>query len=396
MSDLTQESRALRDLAPDALRGFALLGILLVNIPFLAVSSDEGARGQWVSGSANNIATFIMVALFQGKFYLLFSFLYGYSSHYIVKGERANRKRWVKRCFLLILLGALHFTFLWHGDILFAYGLFGLLFIPFLFRKDRTLKIWAILLYLFFAVMLTAIAALTYFAEQVDPESFIVNTPDLDKVMLSGNYLESLAPRAELWALGFFGSGILVQGGFAFIAFLVGLRAARASALNLDSGIWSREQSTSKMMKIGYLIGLPIQLACAAVFLWNEHQTKVSEGLFILTIIISFTAAPLLSMAYVGSILRLLKQRPGWFEGMRNAGQMSLTTYLMQSLILTLIFGNWGLGLFQSIDIWLVFLMGIAIWLLQLRFASFWIAKYRQGPFENLVSRFTKGSRLAN
>ena len=119
-----------RDTAPDVLRGFALLGILVVNIQFMGLNSDQGARGEWVQGFANGSATFIISAIFAGKFYLLFSFLFGYSSNYIIRGEAANRARWIKRCIALILLGILHFTFLWHGDIIFMYGLFGLLLTP--------------------------------------------------------------------------------------------------------------------------------------------------------------------------------------------------------------------------------------------------------------------------
>ncbi|MGA1690002.1 MAG: hypothetical protein ACO385_06550, partial [Candidatus Nanopelagicaceae bacterium] len=62
-----------RDITPDVLRGFALLGILVVNIQFMALSSDQGARGEWAQGFANGSATWIMVAIFAGKFYLLFS-----------------------------------------------------------------------------------------------------------------------------------------------------------------------------------------------------------------------------------------------------------------------------------------------------------------------------------
>ena len=64
-----------RDTAPDVLRGFALLGILVVNIQFMGLNSDQGARGEWTQGFANGAATFLIAALFAGKFYLLFSFL---------------------------------------------------------------------------------------------------------------------------------------------------------------------------------------------------------------------------------------------------------------------------------------------------------------------------------
>ena len=79
-----------RDLAPDALRGFALLGILIVNIPFLALLSAEGARGIWLEGLANGTAAGLMIALFAGKFYILFAFLFGYSASYIIKGDSST------------------------------------------------------------------------------------------------------------------------------------------------------------------------------------------------------------------------------------------------------------------------------------------------------------------
>ena len=107
-----------REIIPDVLRGFALLGILVVNIQFMALSSADGARGEWAVGLANSSATFIIAAIFAGKFYLIFSFLFGYSSSYIIRDNKSNRKRWIKRSLVLILIGIFHFTFFWHGDIL--------------------------------------------------------------------------------------------------------------------------------------------------------------------------------------------------------------------------------------------------------------------------------------
>ena len=139
---LADKNSAVRDRAPDILRGFALLGILFVNIPFMAILSEEGIRGEWVGGFFNGTASVIIFALFAGKFYILFSFLFGYSANYIIKFDKRNRRRWVKRAIVLIIFGILHFSLLWHGDILFLYGIFAFLLVPFLFRKDKTLKIW--------------------------------------------------------------------------------------------------------------------------------------------------------------------------------------------------------------------------------------------------------------
>lgn len=382
---LSQPKDTSRDLAPDVLRGFALLGILLVNIPFMALSSEEGVRGEWVNGGANSIATFLMVGLFQGKFYLLFSFLYGYSSQYIVKGEKVNRRRWLKRCLALMLMGAFHFTFLWHGDILFGYGFLGLFLTFLLFRSDRALKNWSIILYSFFVLLLLTIATLTIVAEQSDPSPFAVTESKMDQLMLGGSYFDSLAPRAELWALGFFGSGLLLQGGFAFVAFIQGIKAAKNHALRLESNYFNPK----RLMKIGFVLGLPIQFTLAGLYVWNEKQSQPSEAMYLAIIVFSFMTAPILTSGYIGAVIRILQVRPAVLERIKFAGKMSLTTYLTQSIIMTLIFGNWGLGLFQKLDFWMVFLIAISIWLLQIRFSEFWITKYQQGPLERLMSRLT-------
>jgi len=374
-----------RDLAPDVLRGFALLGILLVNIQFFAVDSAEGARGQWVEGLANGSAAFIIFALFQGKFYLLFSFLYGYSSHYIVQGEKSNRRRWLKRCMFLIIIGTLHFTLLWHGDILFAYGLLGLLLALFFLRQEKTIKRWAIGIFVIQTTLLTLAAAAIYFAERSDGPNEALAPVALDEVMRTGTYLDSILPRLELWLIGFFGSVIFIMGGLAFVAFLLGLLAARSSALASTSSI-----NSQRLMLIGYGYGLPLQVVAGVIYLSNENAAETSEAVYLISVLISLVGAPLLTMAYIATILRLLPRFAAKMSWMRAAGQMSLTTYLVQSVLQMLIFAPWGLGLFQKIDMWAVLLIGIAIWLLQIRLANWWINRFGQGPAEHLMSRITK------
>ena len=382
----TESKNTSRDLAPDVLRGFALLGILLVNIPFMALASEVGVRGGWVHGGANSIATFLMVGLFQGKFYLLFSFLYGYSSQYIVKGEKVNRRRWLKRCLALMLIGAFHFTFFWHGDILFGYGFLGLFLTFFLFRSDRTLKIWSIILYSFFVLLLLTIASLTIVAEQSNPSQFAIIESKMDQLMLGGSYFDTLAPRAELWALGFFGSGLLLQGGFAFVAFILGIKAAKNHALRLESNYFNPR----RLMKIGFVIGLPIQLTLAGLYVWNEMQSQPSEAMYLAIIVLSFMTAPILTSGYIGAVIRILQIRSVVLERIKYAGKMSLTIYISQSVITSLIFGPWGLGLFQQLQTWQVLLLAIGIWLALVFFATYWLKKFQQGPLESFLGTLTR------
>jgi uncharacterized protein len=378
---------AQRDIAPDALRGFALLGILVVNIQFMGLNSGEGARGEWTLGLANGSATFVIASIFAGKFYLLFSFLFGYSSNYIIRGDVANRRRWVKRSFALITLGILHFTFLWHGDIIFMYGLFGLLLIPFFFRADRTLKIWTRIVFFFSATLMVFIGALVYIGERFFPEGSVQQSMEskLDSVLINGSFIDAIPARLELWVYSI-SSGVFLQGGLAFAAFLLGLRMARINFLSSPIDV----AKNSKLIKIGFLLGAPIQIIAALVLVRNEQSAEPSEAIYLLALLTSFVAAPLLSMFYIGLIRKLVEEKPYLVSWMKPAGKMSLTIYISQSVIASVIFGPWGFGLFQDLQTWQVVLLACGIWLLLVYLATFWLKKHSQGPLEKLVNSLTK------
>jgi uncharacterized protein len=376
-----------RDIAPDVLRGFALLGILVVNIQFMGLNSDEGARGELTQGIANGTATFIIASIFAGKFYLLFSFLFGYSSNYIIRGDRANRARWVKRCFALIALGALHFTFLWHGDIIFMYGIFGLLLIPFFFRADRTLKIWSRVVFITSSTLVILVGALVYIAERFLPTESLQAPMEskLDAVLVDGTFLEAIPARLEIWVYGIT-TGVFLQGGLAFAAFLLGLRMARSNFLS--SPIDAKKNSS--LMRKGFFIGAPIQIVAAIALLRNEQSAEPSEAIYLLSLFISFIAAPLMSIFYISVIRKVVEENPKYVAWMVPAGKMSLTVYILQSVITSLAFGPWGLGLFQKLETWEVVLFAIGIWLALVYFAKIWLQKFNQGPLEKMVSTLTK------
>ena len=375
-----------RDIAPDVLRGFALLGILVVNIQFMGLSSDQGARGEWTQGFANGSATFLIAALFAGKFYLLFSFLFGYSSNYVIRNDRANRPRWIKRCFVLIAFGVLHFTFLWHGDIIFMYGLLGLLLTFFFFRADRTLKIWTRIIFSISTIFILLIGVLTFILEFLLEEDLGSSTESsLDEILRNGTFLESIPARLEVWLLSI-SSGIFLQGGLAFAAFLLGVRLARSNFLTSPID----KAANSRLMKKGLVFGLPIQIIAAVIFLQNEQASQPSESIYLLSLFASILAAPLLSMFYVGVIRKLVEERPHLVLWMKPAGKMSLTIYISQSVITSLIFSPWGLGLFQDLQTWQVFILAFGIWLLLSYFAAQWLKRFEQGPLEKLVSSLTR------
>ena len=380
-----------RDIAPDVLRGFALLGILVVNIQFMGLNSGEGARGELTQGLANGTATFIIASIFAGKFYLLFSFLFGYSSNYIIRGDRANRARWIKRCFALIALGALHFTFLWHGDIIFMYGIFGLLLIPFFFRADRTLKIWTRIVFITSSTLVLVVGALVYIAERYLPTESVQAPMEskLDAVLVNGTFLEAIPARLEIWVYGIT-TGVFLQGGLAFAAFLLGLRMARSNFLSSPMDA----KKNSSLMKKGFFIGAPIQIVAAIALVRNEQKAEPSEAIYLISLFTSFIAAPLMSLFYISVIRKMVEDKPQYVTWMVPAGKMSLTVYISQSVITSLVFGPWGLGLFQKLETWEVVLFAFGIWLALVFLAKIWLQKYDQGPLERLVNTLTRNRKV--
>jgi uncharacterized protein len=326
------------------------------------------------------------MAFFQAKFYLLFSFLFGYSANYVIKGDMANRGRWVGRSIGLILLGILHFTLLFHGDILFLYGLFALLLLAVYFKQESTLRRWTWGIYVVGSVLFTALAFLTYVRE-----SFLASkgkalpagtfVPGLNDALANGTFLETIPARLELWQVTA-PSGFILQGPLVFAAFLVGVLVARKNAL-----VDVNKALMKKLIVVGIAIGLPLQLISAYIFVSNEVGDG-SLGIYLLTLAVNFLSAPLLSAAYVGLL---------WFASQKlklallaAAGRMSLTVYLSQSLVFSIIFSAWGLGQFAKFGVTEVTLIAALTWLGLALFALIYLKSFRKGPMENVLSGFSR------
>lgn len=207
----------------------------------------------------------------------------------------------------------------------------------------------------------------------------------LDAVLLDGSFVDAIPARLELWVYGV-STGVFLQGGMAFAAFLLGLRLARANFLSspIDT------KHNNKLIKTGLFLGTPIQIIAAALLVKNEQSPEPSEAIYLISLFTSFVAAPLMSMFYIGVIRKLVEEKPQLVEWMKPAGKMSLTIYISQSVITSMIFGPWGLGLFQELQTWQVLLLAIGIWIGLVLFATHWLKKFRQGPLESLMGALTR------
>jgi uncharacterized protein len=230
------------------------------------------------------------------------------------------------------------------------------------------------------------IGALAVVAEYLLEEDLGLSAESsLDEILQNGTYLESIPARIEVWLLSI-STGIFLQGGLAFAAFLLGVRLARSNFLSSPVD----KAANARLMKKGLVFGLPIQIIAAVILLRNEQAAEPSESIYLFSLFASFVAAPLLSMFYVGVIRKLVEERPHLVLWMKPAGKMSLTIYISQSVITSLIFSPWGFGLFQDLQTWQVFILAFGIWLLLSYFAAQWLKRFAQGPLESLMSSMTR------
>ena len=377
-----------RDAFPDILRGFALFGIAMVNIQFFSISTFNGAESLDLSIPANGVVAALVWTLFQAKFYLIFSFLFGYSAHYVIGTDRLRRSRWMGRAVGLILLGLVHLTFLFHGDILFLYGVFGLVLTLLYFRSDKTLKIWAWVIYLVTGILLVGLALLTFAGEfflaskgkSLPPEVGIFT---LDSALLSGTFLEVAAARLDLW-VQFAGQAFLLQGPMVFAAFLAGLIAARRGAL--------AENANPTLMKRlavwGLTLGVALQLGAALLLLESASADAYGLGLYLMGIAFNFLTAPLMTAGLIGGLWMISQRLKLGLLG--AAGRHSLTIYLSQSVVFSTLFSAWGFGLFQELSLLSVVLIAAFTWLVLALLAQLNLKYRTQGPMERVLTEFSR------
>ena len=377
---VTSSAASAREAMPDRLRGIALLGIVVVNAPYFALS-NEGFTSASVASTTNAVTAFMVFMLAQGKFYLLFSFLFGYSAAFILRdNSKPNRRRFIYRLIALLLIGVAHAVFFFIGDILITYALLGFALLLLSRRSNKALITWSGISAAVGVLLLLLVVAASVFVTEPDPA--VLN---LDRALMSGTFLEAAAARMELLPTVVL-SVLLVQGPMAFAAFLLGLLASRSRLLADPS---THRQLWKRLMLFGLGIGIPVQVVAA----WLQISALRSGDLFAfdgaIGVFIGFTTAPVLTAGYIGLLGWALTKRETFMEWAAPAGRASLSVYIGESVVLSLLFSGYGLGFFGQWGALLVVLAGIASWLVLSAAAHLWLRKFSRGPLEIVLAKTT-------
>lgn len=373
----------------DSLRGFALLGILVVNSavfasPYFATGlTDPAFSGLW-----DDAARFVSAALFESKFYLLFSFLFGYSfTLQLTSAQRAgrpHRPEFLRRLTLLLGLGIAHACLLYPGDILTLYALIGLLLIPLQRLSPRRCLTLSAALILMFSGAIVALGLLESQtgAPAVDPQE-TATTVARALTQYRQGLLSTIRFNVEEWTGTIWLLLMLYQGPQALAMFLLGLAAGKSKLL--DAG-GLPEQTLWRIVKICGPIGLAGGVALAL-----SQNSATDSGIDTLIAGVANLTAPLLTATYGAALLLVLRYaRAGWLtQSMAAAGRMALSNYLLQSVICSVVFTGYGFALSGSVSPPQTLLFAFLVYSAQLAASVAWLRRYQQGPAECLLRAFT-------
>ena len=363
----------------DALRGFALVGICVVNLPWLASSPPAPPDGRPFLDAA---ARFLVSALFEGKFFVLFSLLFGFGFQRQLARVRAGAAApwsYARRLIGLLSLGVLHAVLFYVGDILVTYALLGAAL--WLVRDLPDARLLAIARAC--AVLAAAAFALlswggsgTYDAAAAAADAAAARRA------YGGGFAEALARRAQdlPWAATIV---LLFNWPLAFAAFCVGLVAGRRGLLD-DPARLADALPPVRLLAAGAVVG---NLAAAASYRLPGGWLAASAGALLAV------GAPCLSALYALALARAWRvpRARAWLEAcLAPGGRMSLSNYLGQSVAANAVFAGWGLGLYGSLGAAALLPLALAIAAAGLAASFFWLRRFRTGPAEWLLRAWVR------
>lgn len=381
-----------REIMPDLVRAFALIGIVLVNVAVISYP----LMGAYLHGGlitvADESAYFIVNALFLMKTYSLFAFMFGVGFAYQMQSaERAGAGftgRYFRRIVGLAMLGFVNIALFFQGDVLVMYAILGSAL--FLFR-NASVRILILSGFGFFVLQIMVFAAFTlavYLGQQSSPDSMARELASMaDSVARShavygeGSFAESAALRLREWS-EIIQIGILLDGSGAMAYFLFGFAAVKSNII-ADSAapIWLRFRRM--FLPIG-LLG-----SAFAVYVQGLGEDMLDPVSLLGMTLIAFFAL-FFTAGYLGLIAKWSCGPLTRFKAfLSRAGSASLTAYLLQGLLLSLVFNAYGLGLYASVGAANSILIALVVGIATLGMTGLWRSHFRRGPFEYALRALT-------
>lgn len=375
----------------DGIRGFALLGILMMNImSFAGPTLDDiftGKTSEIYSGFWNEASLFFINTFVTTNFYTMFSFLFGLGFYiFLSRAEKKTQSTtllFIRRLLLLLIFGIIHGVFLWYGDILWTYAITGLFLILFYRLKPKANLIIAVVIIIVSTVIVIlgtiAVYAMGMYTSDASlPAEDFVFSLNMTEAILQGTYGDVVI--MNLIILGLSAAGAIFVIPNVLSMFLLGLYAGQKGYF---SNLQKFKNLTKKVAIACIGVGLPIKIFTGYLTTYHPHDDVFAQ----LSQLASTIGGPFMALGYIAVCILVFSRVPKLVKLLQPVGQMALTNYIGQSVIMLIIF--YGFGLFNSINaIWFIPIT-LGVFSLQLIFSHFWMKYFSYGPLEWLWRTFT-------
>jgi uncharacterized protein len=379
----------------DLLRGIAILGILPANIPFFMGPTGFNPRAGATSWSDHLVIAGTLLVI-DVKFITLLSIMFG--AGLAIQFDRARAAGrpftgyYLWRMTLLLGLGLAHMLLLWFGDILSSYAIVGMgaLFLCRLGPKGLKWTTVGVLGWFYGLLFVVTAVLVALWATGTDLSALGGQAGDAPKsdwerrindffsrenelrIYLTGTFAEKVLHRAG-WLAMYLVLFWAWLGWYILGCFLIGVALLRRGVFNDPQG---QRPFVRRLVLVGLGVGIPLHVLGAALYLDNPES--VLAGLPN-----QFGALPQ-ALGYLGLVLLWSQTNAlaGLQRRLQAVGQMSLTNYLMQTILCTTFFYGYGFGMFGRLDRAQGLLVVLTVWLLQLAWSPVWMKYFQMGPVE--------------
>ncbi|MGG1829645.1 DUF418 domain-containing protein [Bacillus pumilus] len=362
----------------DSLRGFSLLGILIVNM--LNFQYDYDFEKMFDSSIwGQEFGVYVTEILFQGSFYPIFSFLFGYSFIKLIESTKAKGLNTnaivVRRGFGLIVLGMLHYIFIWNGDILMYYGACMFFLLMFLSSRIKTMLIWSGVLGALSLVVLPYLMTFVYGNDDLLTDVYakgaygdiMLSRITIEDDMMIVTIIMAIVTITLMPILGFL-FGTIMVGPFALLGMAIGKKGHLTEE---DRGMAYRKGWVGMI-----IIGLALKCATFIDAPWSEMVMTLGGYVLAIGYIQAFI------------VFYYSKAAEGLKRLLAGLGRLSLSNYLAQSIICTTIFYSYGLGLFGQMGSIFGLLLAVGLYTAQLFISYLYLKKWRRGPVEWMMGKW--------
>lgn len=374
----------------DSVRGFALLGILMMNVMAFAGPTIEeqftGERSDIYTEGANSSVIMFINTFVTSNFYTMFSFLFGLGFYIFL--SRAEKKPgsvsllFLRRMVMLLAFGLFHAIFIWYGDILTVYAVTGIILLIF-YKLKPAVNLAVSIVILLLGTVFTAAMALLLFAAGGNAGGMGAYDPGFNMVssFQEGGYMDVLIVNISVFSI--MTSSNITMVPLVLAMFLLGLYAGQKRIFeNLAAHrkllVWTAAAGLGAGTPIKILVGYGL------TYMMDDPAWSV------LTLLAYTAGGPLMSLGYIALFILVVMKFKTVTKLLQPVGQMALTNYIMQSVLMTGLF--YGLNLFNRVDaVWFIPIV-LAVFMIQMVLSHLWMKVFRFGPLEWVWRTVTYGT----